>query len=547
MIAIILDTCIIYSAGSTAFTSFRHKHTGYMPWNTTNSPETCALRCLDYGTTTSGLQFKPAKLPAAVDIGNGEFVQWSFVKKELLWLIRSAAPIAISSTAQPLIMIPMLSAVSRFGNTALMSMNLAKLYSNICGVAPTAGISMALDTYCSQGFTSARDKRILGVLLQRAMLMGLATMAIFCPLWWNSMCVFKVLGVPEDVAEMAGRLVHVCFFGNVLLMAYEFLCSFLFAQGIRRFVLVAQPAGVAVAWAAIWLLLSDQSTSAGVLGTAFVNVCTMVTRCTTTVIFIAVVDGYQCWGSWTPTALHGWKSMAKLSVAGFIARLLGMASMHIIDLGSVLLGTQAMAAQTVLTALLAIPSALGYALAIAACNRVGNHLGLALSNHVRLTALATAVLSALVFGMLALGFFLCRYALPHGFTDNSEVIDIVAVHTPWVAIAGAMQGVNITLNGILRGQGKQGIIARVRLFSFALVGIPAGLVAMWVFHWELAGLWFGHSASLATALSFQTYLLCTTDWDKEVAKCQSRVAAMASTVYTADRAIAGNECSRHLP
>ncbi|KAJ1958619.1 ethionine resistance protein [Linderina pennispora] len=500
-------------------------------------------------TDQTALEYGAISTPSsniAGDINPDTYLQWAHVKTELIWLIHSATPIVISSTSQLLIMVPMLAAVGRLGTVALASMNLAGLYAGLFGVTPLAGIAMALDTFCSQSFTAAKDKRILGVLLQRALLIGSLTMVLIYPVWWESKRVFEWFGVPTEVAEVAGRLLRVYFFGIALLISYEFLRSFLFAQGIRRFALMAQPIGLVVGWSLTWVLIGNPSTSIGIMGVAFVILAVAGTFCAVTVLFIVKVEGYQCWGGWSRAALRDWMPLAKLSVAGAIVSFLETFSSSAIDLGSMFLGAQVMAAQAVLSMLMTSTWVMGTGFSVAACNRIGHHLGSGMANRAKLTVLASAVLATAVFTVLALVFIGFRSGLPRIFTDDGEVAEILAAHIPWAAAAGAMQGINMALNGVLRGQGRQRMIAQVRFLSFVLVGVPVSALAVFVLRWTLAGLWLGFNACLASALVFQGYVILTTNWSKQVAACQKRVTATVGTFHEVDSVVAGSEDAESL-
>ncbi|KAJ1936188.1 ethionine resistance protein [Linderina macrospora] len=233
--------------------------------------------------------------------------------------------------------------------------------------------------------------------------------------------------------------------------------------------------------------------------------------------------------------------MAKLAAAGIVVSFLEALSIHVIDFGSILLGAQTMAAQAVLSMIMSSTWIMGTGFSIAVCNRVGNYLGSGLPNRAKTSVMASFMLSTTLFGTLAIVFVYYRHSLPPVFSEDGEVIDLLVAHIPWAAAAGAMQGVNMSLNGILRGQGRQSVIARIRFISFVFAGIPAGAIAIWVFRWELAGLWFGFSALLASALLLQVYVILTTDWDKEVIACQKRITSTANALRAVDITIPQSE------
>ncbi|ORX73635.1 hypothetical protein DL89DRAFT_263667, partial [Linderina pennispora] len=392
------------------------------------------------------------------DLSPDTYTEWPHVKRELVWLIRAATPIVASSMSQLFLMTPMLA---------------ASISPDWAAITPLAGIAMALDTFCSQSYTGAKDKRILGVLLQRALLIGLVVATLIYPLWWYSEHVFKMFGVPDEVAHVTGKILRVYYIGVVLLIAYECLRSFF-------------PSVLSVGWSLIWLLIANPSTSIGIRGVAFVILGVALAFCTITGITSAGEGGRAA-------SLHDWMPMAKLGAAGTIVSFLEALSIHVIDFGSMFISAQAMAAQAVLSMLNG------------------------------LSVLTSFVLSTLLFSMLTAVLVYNRTSLPPIFSSDGEVIDLLEAHIPWTAVAGAIQGVNMALNGILRGQGRQSIIARIRFFSFVFVGVPVGSVAVWV------------------------CVILTTDWDKEIIACQKRVAATVNTSSTANSAIVNNADGRLLP
>lgn len=68
--------------------------------------------------------------------------------------------------------------------------------------------------------------------------------------------------------------------------------------------------------------------------------------------------------------------------------------------------------------------------------------------------------------------------------------------------------------GILRGQGRQYIGGWVNLFAYYVIALPFSIVAGFVWHWELLGLWSGVSLALFIVAGVETYVVVKTDWHK---------------------------------
>ncbi|KAJ2555546.1 hypothetical protein EV175_002243 [Coemansia sp. RSA 1933] len=446
------------------------------------------------------------------------------VKTEAFSLMLSALPIVVSTMSQILLMVPMIAAVGRMGTIALASMNLVSIYAGLGGIAPLSGMAMALDSLCSQAFTAAKDKRLLGIYLQRVLLLCLCFQLAIYPLWWNATPIYRFLGVPDDIAQTTGSILRLYFIGVALLVIYECLKSYLFAQGIRRFAVLAQLVCLPVGWMSIWVLLVNESTAIGILGVPCVIIIVSLCFNIFALVFISRFDGYQCWGGWSKSAFSHLKPVIKLGLNGSAISFFESVAMHMIDLGVLFLDAPSMAAQAILSVIATSAWTMGMGFAIAACNRVGHLLGAAMLHRVQLAVYTAIGIAVIAFTALGCLLFAKRHSIPAVFTDDPEVAEILVGHIPWAAASGAIQGVNMALNGILRSQGRQPLIARIRIFSFSAVAIPLSTISVAVFHWGLAGLWFGYLVSLITTLSAQLYFVLTTDWQLQAERCRNNIA-----------------------
>ncbi|KAJ2725811.1 hypothetical protein GGI07_001018 [Coemansia sp. Benny D115] len=286
------------------------------------------------------------------DLEPTELLMGDNIKAEVSVLLMSSIPIVLSTMSQLLLMFPLMAAIGRLGTLALASMNLVAIYAGLFGVAPMSGMAMALDSLCSQAYTAARDRRLLGVYLQRVLVALLMIQLTLYPLWWNSQGIYEWLGVPHEVAKMTGSMLRLYFFGIALMIIFECQKSFLFAQGIRRFVVVAQVVCLPIGWLSIWLFVANPSTSFGFLGAPWVIILVGVGFNLVTLLFIVKVDGYQCWGGWSGLAFTGLRPVFKLGLAGSAIAFFESVAQHMIDLGVLFLDAPSMAAQAILSMML---------------------------------------------------------------------------------------------------------------------------------------------------------------------------------------------------
>lgn len=82
-------------------------------------------------------------------------------------------------------------------------------------------------------------------------------------------------------------------------------------------------------------------------------------------------------------------------------------------------------------------------------------------------------------------------------TNEESVIEEVVKVLPVIATFQSFDCLATTLNGLLRGLGKQAVGSYVGLFCYYAVAMPISMMACFWFGWELIGLWSGIAVALA--------------------------------------------------
>lgn len=89
-----------------------------------------------------------------------------------------------------------------------------------------------------------------------------------------------------------------------------------------------------------------------------------------------------------------------------------------------------------------------------------------------------------------------RSFLPALFTDDKELIGLVASVLP---ICGALQVVDAIAavsHGLLRGIGRQAVGGYTNLFSYYVIALPVAFALAFGLGWQLQGLWTGCTIGL---------------------------------------------------
>lgn len=118
--------------------------------------------------------------------------------RELGLLFRDTAPIMLSFCFQNLVQACSILICGRLGTFNLSVASYGYMFFSATAAMVALGGSTAIDTLCSQAFTSrhaADRKEYLGNVLQRGLIfLTIFFLAIIAPIWWHSGALFRALG-----------------------------------------------------------------------------------------------------------------------------------------------------------------------------------------------------------------------------------------------------------------------------------------------------------------------------------------------------------------
>jgi MATE family multidrug resistance protein len=89
-----------------------------------------------------------------------------------------------------------------------------------------------------------------------------------------------------------------------------------------------------------------------------------------------------------------------------------------------------------------------------------------------------------------------RYRIPLLFTQDREVIELVAQTLPVCAVMQLFDGMAAVSHGLLRGVGRQEFGGYANLVCYYLVALPISFGFGFGLDWKLPGLWFGVTIGL---------------------------------------------------
>ena len=149
-----------------------------------------------------------------------------------------------------------------------------------------------------------------------------------------------------------------------------------------------------------------------------------------------------------------------------------------------------------------------------------------------MTAKITVALVVSFMATLAVPKVLFRDYLGLIFTTDVAVVEQVSRLAVIAALFQVSDGLQAATSGVMRGMGKQKLVAATNFVGFWVVGLTLGASLAFGAHVGVAGLWWGLAGGLTfTAIILVTVLL-RTDWEAEVRSAQHNLGMARTTSST---------------
>ncbi|ROT35301.1 MATE efflux family protein [Sodiomyces alkalinus F11] len=440
---------------------------------------------------------------------------------EIFILLRAAVPVILAYTLQNSLQTVSVLVAGRLGPEALATAAFSYMFAMATAWLVALGGTTALDTLASSSFTSSRDPHDLGVLLQRGILALSAMYGIVAVLWWFSEPVFRALGQEEFICIRSAMFLRCLIPGGLGYVWFESLKKYLQAQAIYRpgtyVLLITSPLNACLNY------LFVHTFGLGLYGAPLATGLSYWISFLLLVAYAAFVRGKECWGGLQPrAAARNVLPFARLAFLGVIHVGTEWWAFEIVALAAGRLGTVPLAAQSVLMTADQVINTVPFGLGVAASARVGNLLGARRPRDAARAAHAAAMLSV-VLGAVALAVLMgTRHVFGRMFSNDDEVVRLVAEVMPLVALFQIADGLNGSCGGALRGMGRQWVGATVNLVSYYGGALPAGIYL--AFHgWGLAGLWVGQCVALYLVGALEWVIVGMSQWDLECQRALKRL------------------------
>jgi len=450
--------------------------------------------------------------------GRAEYTKWLH---ETWFLIKASVPVILAYMLQNSLQTVSVLIVGRLSSEALAVAAFSYMFAMATAWLIALGGTSALDTLASSSFTSSQDKKNLGVLLQRGMLVLTGFYAVVAIIWAASEHIFRALGQPESICHHSARFLWLLAPGGLGYVWFECMKKFLQAQGIYRpgtyALLITSPLNGALNYLFIYKL------GFGLYGAPIATGLSYWLSFLLLVAYAIFVEGRECWGGLQlRRACKNSIPFAKLAFMGVIHVGTEWWAFEIVALAAGRLGTLPLAAQSVVMTADQIINTIPFGLGVAESARLGNLLGAGDSRAARRSAHCAAILSV-VFGTIILSVLMAtRHSIGSLFNDDKDVIALVSEIMPYVALFQIADGLNGSCGGALRGMGRQWVGALVNCVSYYGGALPGGIYL--AFHgWGLSGLWMGQLVALSIVGVLEWMIVGMSNWDKQVFKAAERL------------------------
>ncbi|GMJ14931.1 hypothetical protein like AT4G23030 [Hibiscus trionum] len=415
--------------------------------------------------------------------------------------------------------------LGRLGELALAGGSLAIGFANITGYSILSGLAMGMETICGQAF-GARKYTLLGITLQRTVLLLLVTSVPIFFLWINMKKILMVCGQDEAIAIEAQSYL---FYSIPDLLAQSFLHPlriYLRTQSITLPLTCCAVLSILLHVPINYLLVYHLGL--GTKGVALTGVWTNFNLVGSLIIYILWFKVHKkTWGGFSMECFKEWKQLLGLAIPSCISVCLEWWWYEIMILlcGLLLNPRATVASMGILiqtTALIYIfPSSLSFSVS----TRVGNELG---ANQPKKAKLAAVVglhcgfmlgFSALLFAVMV------RKTWASMFTDDKEIIALTSLVLPVIGLCELGNCPQTTCCGVLRGTARQKVGAHINLGCFYLVGTPVAVWLAFFAGFDFKGLWLGLLAAQGSCMLTMMVVLLRTDWDLQAEKAMELTGA----------------------
>ncbi|KAK7351531.1 hypothetical protein VNO77_11063 [Canavalia gladiata] len=417
------------------------------------------------------------------------------------------------------------------GEMELAGGSLSIGFANITGYSVISGLAMGMEPICGQAY-GAKQWKILGLTLQRTVLLLLSTSLPISFLWLNMKRILLWCGQDQEISSVAQTFIVFSIPDLFFLSLLHPLRIYLRTQSITLPLTYCSAISVLLHVPLNFLLVVHFKM--GIAGVATAMVWTNLNLFLFLSSFVYFSGVYKdSWVCPSMDCLRGWSSLLALAIPTCVSVCLEWwwYEFMIILCGLLENPKATIASMGILIQTTSLVYVFPSSLSLGVSTRVGNELGAKHPAKARISMIVS-LLCAVALGISAMVFTtLMRHQWSRFFTNDEHIINLTAIALPIVGLCELGNCPQTTGCGVLRGSARPTIAANINLGSFYLVGMPVAVLLGFVAQLGFPGLWLGLLAAQASCASLMLFVLSTTDWNAQVQRANDLTHKTSSTSH----------------
>lgn len=406
------------------------------------------------------------------------------------------------------------------GELELAGGSLSIGFANITGYSVISGLAMGMEPICGQAY-GAKQMKILGLTLQRTVLLLLSTSLPISFLWLNMKRILLWCGQDQEISSMAHTFILFTIPDLFFLSLLHPLRIYLRTQNITLPLTYCSAISVFFHIPLNFLLV--RYFNMGIAGVAIAMVLTNLNLFLLLCSFIYFSKVYKdSWVSPSIDCLKGWSSLLSLAIPTCISVCLEWwwYEFMILLCGLLMNPKATVASMGILIQTTSLVYVFPSSLSLGVSTRISNELGANRPAKARISMIVSLICAVLL-GLCAMSFaILMRHRWGMFFTRDVEILELTAVALPIAGLCELGNCPQTTGCGVLRGSARPTVGANINLGSFYLVGMPVAILMGFVFKMGFSGLWLGLLAAQGSCALLMLFVLCRTDWNVEVKRAK---------------------------
>ncbi|KAI3825956.1 hypothetical protein L1987_07729 [Smallanthus sonchifolius] len=402
------------------------------------------------------------------------------------------------------------------GELELAGGSLSIGFANITGYSVISGLAMGMEPICCQAY-GAKQMKILGITLQRTVLLLLSTSLPVSFMWFNMKTILVWCGQDEEISSAAHTFIVFAIPDLFLLSLLHPLRVYLRAQNIILPLTYCSAVSVFLHVPLNFLLVGYLKM--GISGVAIAMVLTNLNLLFLLFTFVYFSGVYRdSWVAPSADCLRGWSSLMVFAIPTCVSVCLEWwwYELMIMLCGLLVDPRATVASMGILIQTTSLVYVFPSALSLGVSTRVGNELGANRPAKARISMIVS-IFCAVVLGLIAMLFTtLMRHQWGRFFTSDPDILELTSVALPIAGLCELGNCPQTTGCGVLRGSARPTVGANINLGSFYLVGMPVAIIVAFVFKVGFAGLWLGLLAAQGSCALLMLYFLFKTDWVVQV-------------------------------